>query len=345
MPKAIRLELARWPESDRQRWETANAAGDFFADGNLAAHWSPKTRYQAQAAYGRWLAFVDTHFPDALALPLEARVDRERLGAYVETLASRVTPMSVADELGHMILALSALTPGTDWAWIRKVQYRFEKAAVPREKRHRMVHPSRLIELGLKLMDNAFNEKRQIDRACQYRDGLLIALLAYRPLRRRSLASLQLDVHVRRTRGGYTLALPGEDTKSRQPLEFSIPARLTPAMTRYIEQVRPLFPHAEAENALWLSAKGGALTDGAIYSSVCRRTKLAFGLAVNPHLFRDIAATTIVQEAPEQLLIARDLLTHANVETTLRHYTRAQSVAAGRALAAAMEQRRRPHKA
>ena len=207
MPKAIRLELARWPESDRQCWATANATGDFFADGNLAAHWSPKTRYQAQAAYGRWLEFVDEHFPDALALPIEDRVDRERLGAYVETLASRVKPMSVAAELGHLILALSALTPGTDWSWIRKVQYRFERAAVPQEKRHRMVHPSRLIELGFKLMSEAVDQKRRIDCACQYRDGLLIALLAYRPLRRRSLASLQLDAHVRRTSSGFLCVL------------------------------------------------------------------------------------------------------------------------------------------
>jgi integrase len=86
------------------------------------------------------------------------------------------------------------------------------------------------------------------------------------------------------------------------------------------------------------------LTEGAIYVRVCQRTKVAFGTAVHPHLFRTIAATTIVREAPEQMLIARDLLSHANVETTLRHYTQAQSVAAGRALAAAMEQRRRPRK-
>ena len=46
-----------------------------------------------------------------------------------------------------------------------------------------------------------------------------------------------------------------------------------PYLTRYLEHYRLLFPHRQDEQALWLSAKGGALTGDAIYVRVCRRTE------------------------------------------------------------------------
>jgi integrase/recombinase XerD len=344
MPKAIRLPIDLWPPADRERWLRITMAIDFFDAAATAAHWSAKTRSQAQAAYGRWLSFLNREFPATLRSSLEDRADRARVRAYVEALAARIKPMSIAAELGHLILALRKLAPSTDWSWLRQWQYRYEKAAVPREKRYKMVHPSRLVELGRTLMDSANSCQRKIDRACQYRDGLLIALLAYRPLRRRSLAELRLDTHLQRIGNGYVLAMRGENTKSGQALEFPVPEPLVPYLTCYLAHYRLLFPHRQDEQALWLSAKGGALTGHAIYLRVCRRTETAFGVAIHPHLFRAIAATTIVRDAPEQLLVARDLLTHASVDTTLRHYAQAQSVVAGRALAAAFEQRRIPRK-
>ena len=149
---------------------------------------------------------------------------------------------------------------------------------------------------------------------------------------------MRLDTHLRRIGSGYVLALEGENTKSGQALEFPVPEPLVPYLTRYLEHYRLLFPHRQDEQALWLSAKGGTLTGRAIYVRVCRRTKTAFGTAIHPHLFRDIAATTIAREAPENLTVARDLLTHSNVETTLRHYTQAQTIAAARKYAAAIDQ-------
>jgi len=330
MPRALRLPLNMWPSSDRSAWERATAALDYFDDLAPAARWSPKTRYQAQAAYGRWLAFLRDRFPETLQFPIAERVDAARTRAYVELLAPRITPMSIAAELGHLILMLTVLAPRSDWTWLRQWQYRYQKRAGAREKRHKMVHPARLLELGLALMDSADAVGRQDERARQYRDGLLIAVLASRPLRRRGLSELELGTHLRRVGEWYVLALQGSNTKSGQPLEFPLPELLTPYVTRYLEDYRPLFPRAADTRALWLSAKGGALGADAIYRQVCLRTEAAFGVAIYPHLFRDIAATTIAREAPEALTVARDLLTHANVETTLRHYSQAKTVDAAR---------------
>lgn len=56
----------------------------------------------------------------------------------------------------------------------------------------------------------------------------------------------------------------------------------------------------------------------------------ATAVMVHPHLFRTIAATTIVREAAEKIAMARDLLTHTRLDTTMDYYTKAQTVLATR---------------
>ncbi len=126
------------------------------------------------------------------------------------------------------------------------------------------------------------------------------------------------------------LVLQAGNTKSHEPIEFPLPELLTPYLTRYLEHYRLLFRKADASDALWLSAKGGALGAEAIYEQICQRTEATFGFAVSPHLFRDCAVTTIARESPELLAVARDLLTHAKIETTLRYYSQAKTVDAAR---------------
>jgi hypothetical protein len=51
----------------------------------------------------------------------------------------------------------------------------------------------------------------------------------------------------------------------------------------------------------------------------------AWNKPIHPHLFRGIAATAMVMDRPEQVLLARDLLGHANLHTTESHYLHAMT--------------------
>lgn len=340
MPRRIGTPLDQWPNEDRATWERASASADVFDTVAVAARWREKSRDQARYAYGRWLAHLDQHDPSALDSPVAARVTPDRLQSYVARLEQRVSTMSIAAELQHLALALRAMTPGEDWAWLRQRQYAYQKRARPREKRHKIVDPRRLVELGEQLMDSADSATGKQERGRRYRDGLLIALLAMMPLRRRSLASLQIGRHLLQVAGRYLIELEAEDTKSGHSIEFDVPDVLTPRLTVYLERYRPLFPRAAAETALWLSSKGGPLGGDAIYDLVCRHTHDAFGVAIHPHLFRDIAVTAIAREAPEALAMARDLLTHAKSDTTQKYYSRAQTADAARRHAETLERLR-----
>ena len=59
---------------------------------------------------------------------------------------------------------------------------------------------------------------------------------------------------------------------------------------------------------------------------ICRLTKKAFGTSINPHLFRDCAATMIAIEDPSHVRIVPSLLGHTSLKTAERHHNQAQTL-------------------
>ncbi len=67
------------------------------------------------------------------------------------------------------------------------------------------------------------------------------------------------------------------------------------------------------------------MTQIAIYDRIRARTQEAFGEPMNPHLFRDAAATTLAVADPARVRVAAPLLGHRTFGTTERHYLHAQA--------------------
>jgi integrase/recombinase XerD len=76
---------------------------------------------------------------------------------------------------------------------------------------------------------------------------------------------------------------------------------------------------------------GSPMTQMAIYDRVRARTKDRFGVAMNPHLFRDAAATTMAIADPANVRLAAPLLGHRTFTTTERYYRHARALDAHRA--------------
>jgi integrase len=80
------------------------------------------------------------------------------------------------------------------------------------------------------------------------------------------------------------------------------------------------------------------MTANAIYGTVCKRTRKAFGFSVNPHRFRHAAGTLWSIEDPKNVRGVKDLFGHASYDKmTEPHYIMGQSRIAGRALARAID--------
>ena len=79
----------------------------------------------------------------------------------------------------------------------------------------------------------------------------------------------------------------------------------------------------------------------AIYYRVCSQTKKAFGFPITLHRFRHAAASLWSIHDPVNVRGAKDLLGQASFSTTEKHYIMAQSRLAGRALAHAVDAKRK----
>jgi integrase len=203
----------------------------------------------------------------------------------------------------------------------------------PRSKAERIVATPRLIKLGIKLMKQAVAPDGGIADPVDYRNGLMIALLARRPMRRRTYTLIGCGAHLRQAGASWHMVFDGSEVKSGRPFRTTVPRSLVPYLETYLREVRPRIPGAGGHNALWAGVDG-PLTGGAIARIISDRTRAEFGHPVSPHLFRHCAATYIAMVEPGRIGIARDLLDHASSSTTNLYYNLAGSLHAGKIYAA-----------
>jgi integrase len=341
-PERACMKRADWPDRDRRLWSDALAPADPFSEGGgtRAAH-RPLSNRNVERGYGRWLTFLL----------------RRGLLTYGGDPADRITVGSVRDYVGEIeglgnkastILArLEELTemakvlgPQRNWKFIARVVARVRARSDPTSsKRSRLVGADELLALGLQLMERASEKATPLRAAIAFRDGLIIAFLALRSLRRRNLSELTLDRDLLRTGVGWTIMLPPSATKTHVTLEYTWPESLNAALESYLALHRPVLMarrgrwYGTTGNRLWVSSDGSPFTEMGIYDRIIKLTRAAFGRSINPHLFRDAAATTVAIHDPVHVCAVAPLLGHRTFATTERHYIQAQSLEAHREFA------------
>jgi hypothetical protein len=101
-------------------------------------------------------------------------------------------------------MMLQALAPEQDWSWLSQVQARLQRRATPsRDKRPRIVPAAELFALGRDLMAEAeaMPAADVVEAALAFWDGLMISLLATRPLRQRNLLAIEIGRHLLQAEG------------------------------------------------------------------------------------------------------------------------------------------------
>jgi integrase len=233
--------------------------------------------------------------------------------------------MSIAIDLGFLRGALQLICPDTDLSSLLTITRRVAATAPQKTKKYHLVTSDRLYALGIELMDCALADAsaatcvRKV-HAFQYRDGLIIALLALIPLRRRTLAALRIGRHLIKAGNLWELDIPASDTKTRRPLDYAISKELSERIDLYLKQFRSLIPGADKHSSLWSSNLSRPMCPDAIYYAVLRRTKKAFGFGVNLHRFRHAAASFWSSHDPVNVRGVKDLLGQASFATTEKHY-------------------------
>ena len=303
---------------------------DIFDGHNMASRWSSVTRRTVALGYSRWLGHLEQR-GELVGEPAK-RVTPDAVAEYVDCLETTVQRTTVYNYTRHLCDAMRAMAPEWDWKWLRNIAANLHYGLIPASWSRPVIPTERLHSLGFDLMALADNGAglAEVQQSITYRDGLMIALLASRPLRRRNFGNLRLGRHLTKSGGSWSIHIPGEEMKGRQPFDAPLPRELQRPMDRYIHVYRSRILGHSGRTFLWTSQTGRPLKAGGVYAAIARRTRDAFGLSCCLQDFRVSAATAIAMSDPANVHAATLVLGHIYDGTTERSYNRARTIDASR---------------
>lgn len=307
-------------------------------DVGYAQRWKPATRHMIVSGYGRWLNHLSiTGLFDPAHSPAE-RATKENVASYIESMeALGLADYTRAGRLQQLGNALRAIAPAPDnWAWLLRASSRVHQTAKPVRNQQAKMQPVELVvKLGFDLMHAAEHDRFRTptERAVLYRDGLLLAFQAMRPIRIANTAMIQLDHHLRRVGDGWRVYFAAHELKAGEGLEFAWPLDLQEQLERYLKDHRPTLLKGAGvksgpQDGLWISKQGFDMGEDAIAFQNRSRTKEELGVAINVHSHRHIAATTIATFSPSCSADIMAILGHASMRPSEKHYNKASIASA-----------------
>jgi integrase/recombinase XerD len=256
---------------------------------------------------------------------------------YLKALAaSERAGNTIAMRAKCLAVILQVLVPDDDWQFLSRIVAISKTTGDPALKSGRIVDTLVLQDLGRRLVSEAesavLDGQVSLTAALDHRDGLVIWLLAVRPMRRRNLTDLEIGSTICLERDRYWVHIPGSAVKTGRPLDFPVPDTLTQVVDRHLDVFRPRllaerFP-ATGTRRLWIAATGTPLTDMGVFQAIAKRTKIGLGVSIPPHFFRDCAASSLYRASPENALAIAGVLGHSNLQTSKLHYVHGAQIAA-----------------
>jgi len=332
--------LPHWPEGDRGLWfDGVQPCHDLDVPSH-GQRLTPASLASIERFYGRYLTFLDQIDElDETATP-DARVTPSRLAKYLRHLqelgyAAQTRKLAISG----LRSALRIMIPDADTAWF------WRPSGVPLHawlsgprKTFDVPRSAELYQWGLDLMRDAEHPTSRRGLAV-FRDGLMIALLAARPVRRRTLANLRIGQHLIPHDGGWRLVLAPGDMKNRRALEVDLPQTLRPWIDRYLSEIRPRLLNGNESDALWIATHGRPMALTAVGLMIRARAKRRFGHEFGPHRFRHALGTTMPAADPTSPGLAATILA-VGAGMVEAHYNRAGNHVAAAGLHDALEAER-----
>ena len=334
-PQRRCLNVHEWPEADQLAWGALFEPGDLLeGTAGLGHHWCEDTRQKYRKGYGRWLTFLITREWYQTDLAPAERVTQDAVSAYIDQLTLEVASWTVWGRLAELLAVCKAMAPSTDWSWLNRAVRRLEARGRDSKDKHARLRPaSEIAAWAYRELDQILKTPPARFAETRFRDALLVGLLIACPTMRLSnLTSIEIGRHLLKLKGRYELRFLGVEMKARKPIEIPVPERLAPYIDHYRDQVRPLLLNGAHSDRLWITQYGQPMPCKTVHASISNATKRAFGRAINPHLFRDCAVTSVAIEDPKHIGIAAPILGHTDPRTTERHYIQAQQLHACRTL-------------
>jgi integrase len=326
------LRITEWPEADRRAWQDACRPSFRLKKGGSGSHLAPVSLDDIARRYGRYLGFLNRSGRLDLDASAASQVTPRNVEAYMADFEGKVSSVTAWNCIYKLRRAAQVLSPNTDFRWLIEIEKDLELLQVPRSKFNRFVYTEQLVKAGLTLIVEAQSlSKTPIKRARGIRNGLMIAMLALNPLRRKNFAALEIETSFKQVNGRWWIYVPARSTKTRQrPEERPVASWLNPYIELYLNEARPILltgsKHQETK-ALWISSvTRGPMTIRKVGSLITQITQETLGIGISPHLFRTANATTAADAISDMPYFASALLGHSDPRITDEHYKRNSSL-------------------
>ena len=320
-----------WPEADRNAWVAACQPAARLKRGGAAGHLKPVTREVHERHYGNFLGFLDRNGLLRRDAPAAVNVTPENVDAFLAEAKARMSFTTVHVAMCCLRRAARYMVPGLDLDWLNEIAKDLALVAHPRSKSDRWVLPELLIEAGLTLIQEAEHSETmtKLVRAIQVRNGLMVGMLGFHPIRRKNFAALEIGRSLVKIRGMWWIVLSAAETKENRADERRINEMLMPFLDRYLDHYRPVLIRPESPpRALWLSKHGARIADKYVTTLIGATTLATVGVRVSPHLFRTSAASAAAVYGGDNPYLGSAVLHNADPRVTLEHYNRATSLTA-----------------
>ena len=236
------LPLQEWPAKDRLAWASACRPEQRLRRGGAASRMKTITRDDLARRYGYFLSHIENTGGLDLNAESVAYVSPENVELYLTALKARVTSVTVYGSICKLRRAAQLIAPDRDFNWLIEIEKDLALVMQPRSKLDRLVSTEILIEAGMTLMQEAETAKHRspVARARQFRDGLMVALLAACPIRLKNFAMLEIGRTFMPVNGSWWIVLPASETKECRADERAVPDFLTQWVDDYLATYRPV---------------------------------------------------------------------------------------------------------
>jgi integrase len=338
-PKKVRsLPRDRWPEVDCSAWAAACRPAERLRRGGAASHMKDITRRDLERRYGYFLDHVQRSEHFDRNGKAASYVTPERVDHFIAELQARVSSVTVYGSIYKLRRMAQLLAPGRDFTWLTEIEKDLALVMQPRSKFNRLVYTNVLLEAGMTLMAEAeaATHRSALARARQFRNGLMVALLALHLIRPKNFAALEIGRSFKKVNDSWWIVLSASETKEKRADERPVDTGLALWIDRYLKIHRPVLARTDdPPTALWLSSNdGGAMSYSGVERAISATTLATVGINVSPHLFRTAAASTAAVYAGNTPHLASALLHHTDPAVTEEHYNRASALSAAQAYAA-----------
>jgi len=349
--EALSSSLKKWPESDRRALENCIdvATVDLFEDlseGSLArdrgAAWAETSLANNVRFYTYYLQFLERCGELHSIETPSARVTKKRLNAFIDGL-THLSSQSRLSYVRGVNNVVAVIDPGGDRKYLEEVVRKLRRLARPsRNQTHLMISPSDLFYAGIRRMDRVTEQASgSVIQAGRYRDGLMMAAIACKALRRRNFAGMMLERNItRNTMDFYEVRFRPSETKTRSPIQAQLSRALTPYFDLWLTTLRPMLLNGRSSDALWVTIAGADMSGETFHKCFCKATKQELGEQINPHAVRKIVATGVAIARPELVKMVGSLLDHRG-EQSVAAYNLADQLSASKRYLELLDERRR----